>query len=152
MENIDGTRNITKCQSLKDLEDRDRDKTFKKTDSLPNLLKLTHCEINFSQLKKKEEKNSETFTNGHCEPLQKTIPFQQKVEILVGNSHKQEKPENSGKIGLFQWFLRFFGVFFVSLRFHQTILFLGKVNIISKPSSHSLRSEFEKRLSLLDEA
>ena len=149
MENIDGTRNITKCQSLKDLEDKD--KTFKKTDSLPNLLKLTHCEINFSQLKKKEEKNSGTFTNGHCESLSKNIPFQQKVEILVGNSHKQEKPENSGKIGLFQWFLRFFGVFFVSLRFHQTILFLRKVNIIPKPS-HSLRSDFEKRLSPLDEA
>ena len=113
MENIHENKNINKCQSLKDLENIDE--TLKKNASLPNLMVLNHCEINFTHLRK--EKNSGILKNGHFEHFPNNSPFQQKVENLVGTSHKQEKPENSGKIGLFQWFLRFFGVFFVSLRF-----------------------------------
>lgn len=113
MENIHEDRNIiNKCQSLKDLENRDE--TSKKNASLPNLIVLNDCEINFTHSRKEE--NSGTLKNGHVEHLPNNIPFQQKIKNLVGK-HKQEKPENSGKIGLFQWFLRFFGVFFVSLRF-----------------------------------
>ena len=113
MENFHENRNINKCQSLKDLDNRDE--KLKKNASLPNLLVLNHCEINFTHFSK--EKNSGNLKNGHFEQPRNNIPFKQKVENLVGSSHKQEKPENSGKIGLFQWFLRFFGVFFVSLRF-----------------------------------
>ena len=114
MENIHENRKISKCQSLKDLENREE--KLKKNASLPNLKVLNNCEMNFTHFSK-EKSSSGNLRNGHFEHLPNNIPFRQKVENLVGGSHKQEKPENSGKIGLFQWFLRFFGVFFVSLRF-----------------------------------
>ena len=146
MEHIRGIGEITKCQSLRNLADRE--KSLNKNVSLPNILKNL-CEINFSQFPKKEENNIGTLPNGHCENLQtnQIIPFQQKIETLVGKSHKREpeKSENSGKIGLFQWFLRFFGVFFVSLRFppsRQSYFSEKKISPLNC-NSHSLRTEFE---------
>ena len=133
MEHFYGIGEITKCQSLRNLAERD--KSLNKNGSLPNILKLNLCEINFSQLKKREENNIGTLPNRHCEIIPHSKPFQQKIETLVGNSHKHEpeKIENSGKFGLFQWFLRFFGVFFVSLRFptSRQSYFLKKKQISS---------------------
>ena len=111
----------SKCRSLGDLGEKE--KLSRKNGSLTDLLKFKHCDINLSHWKKIAEKDSETcetIENGHCQKAPKNIPFQQKVEKLVENSRKNKestKPVNSRKIGLFQWFLRFFGVFFVSLRF-----------------------------------
>ena len=106
---------VVKCQSLSHLNCSY--KILKNYDSLPNVLKEN--EINFHRLDKKQEKNNGKLRQNSQRKAHTKISFQQTVETFVVNSHKEksEKPESSGKNGLFRWFLRFFGLFFLSLRY-----------------------------------